>query len=689
MSREDKKQKGESRQDAKGADLESNAAECDGDDICEVHDIPIPPDGGWGWVIVMSSFLCNLIVDGIAYTFGVFLPKFVVYFNEGKGTVAWVGSLLAGVYLSCGPIVGALTNKFGCRTTCIMGSVVGMVAFALSTLSESVAMLMVTYGIIGGIGFGLIYLPAIVSVGYYFEKKRALATGIAVCGSGFGTFVFAPLASLLLQHYDWKGANLILAGIIFNCAVFGSLMRPLEAPKKKCKPLLQRMAEDKAAQLERGSLMGSQYFMVQLADGSYEKRLKVPVNVDPGVHSSFDLDELAGAHSAGRMPTISESKSDPANGDAAQQEKKEDKQMKNAQLKDNLEEDPKEGDKLLDELKAAAVLRGSRNSVSNGEASNLKRRSGACGSKDDVSSLSASKKDLAARPLARKDVLYTGSVTNLPEYQSQKSLASYRQSIVSIPKAVQAGKGGQGQKSRGGCCTCIPEATRKEISGLMDFSLMKDPVFLFLGVSNVFGMLGFYVPFVYIIDAATTKDIDEETAAFLLSIIGITNTVGRLISGYISDFPAVDSLFVTNVCIAVSGVAVFCVPFCSNYVGFCIASGVFGLFSSAFIALTSIVLVDLLGIAQLTNAFGLLCLLRGVAAIVGPPLAGSVFDMTQSYDVPFWLAGVFLFISSAISFMVPCVRRWAKRKEVALKAKTGGEMKQLKSSEDATRAVQT
>lgn len=46
--------------------------------------------------------MCCLIVDGIAYTFGVFLPKFVLYFDEGKGTVAWVGSLLAGVYLSCG-----------------------------------------------------------------------------------------------------------------------------------------------------------------------------------------------------------------------------------------------------------------------------------------------------------------------------------------------------------------------------------------------------------------------------------------------------------------------------------------------------------------------------------------------------------------------------------------------------------
>lgn len=227
----------------------------------------------------------------------------------------------------------------------------------------------------------------------------------------------------------------------------------------------------------------------------------------------------------------------------------------------------------------------------------MKRRSGASGSKDDVNSLSASKKDLA-RPLARKDVFYSGSVTNLPEYQSQKSLGSYRQSIVSIPKAVQTSKTSEKSST---CCACISEEARKEISGLMDFSLMKNPVFLFIGISNVFGMLGFYVPFVYIIDVATTKvniyfnyfgflvdsrsnfcttqDIEPAQASFLLSIIGITNTVGRLISGYISDFPAVDSLFVTNVCIAVSGVAVFCVPFCVDYIGFCITAGMFGLFS--------------------------------------------------------------------------------------------------------------
>lgn len=56
----------------------------------------------YGWVIVFASFMCNMIVDGIAYTFGVFIDEFVNDFKVGKGTVAWVGSCLSGVYLLAG-----------------------------------------------------------------------------------------------------------------------------------------------------------------------------------------------------------------------------------------------------------------------------------------------------------------------------------------------------------------------------------------------------------------------------------------------------------------------------------------------------------------------------------------------------------------------------------------------------------
>lgn len=53
------------------------------------------------------------------------------------------------------------------------------------------------------------------------------------------------------------------------------------------------MADEKRYQMERGSISGS-FFMVQLPDGTMEKRMKMPINYnyDPGVHSSFNLDQL-------------------------------------------------------------------------------------------------------------------------------------------------------------------------------------------------------------------------------------------------------------------------------------------------------------------------------------------------------------------------------------------------------------
>lgn len=79
--------------------------------------------------------------------------------------------------------------------------------------------------------------------------------------------------------------------------------------------------------------------------------------------------------------------------------------------------------------------------------------------------------------------------------------------------------------------------------------------------------------------------------------------------------------------------------------------------SAGYISLTSIILVDLLGLDRLTNAFGLLILFRGAAAIVGSPLAGAVYDVTKSYTVPFLMAGGFFFISAITSFMAPAMKQ--------------------------------
>ena len=75
-------------------------------------------------------------------------------------------------------------NKFGCRSVAIAGSLIGSASLALSTLCSNVIVFILIYGVVGGLGFGMVFLPAIVCVGMYFEQRRALATGIAG-NSGF------------------------------------------------------------------------------------------------------------------------------------------------------------------------------------------------------------------------------------------------------------------------------------------------------------------------------------------------------------------------------------------------------------------------------------------------------------------------------------------------------------------------
>lgn len=77
-----------------------------------------------------------------------------------------------------------------------------------------------------------------------------------------------------------------------------------------------------------------------------------------------------------------------------------------------------------------------------------------------------------------------------------------------------------------------------------------------------------------------------------------------------SDLTCVDSLSIVNTALVLSALSVISMPFLTDYVAFAVISSLFGLFIAAYIALTSIVLVDICGIEKLTSAFGLLTVFR-------------------------------------------------------------------------------
>lgn len=195
------------------------------------------PDGGWGWVVVFAAFMVNLIADGITFSFGVIFVEFLHYFGEGKSKTAWIGSLFMAMPLLSGPVASFLTDRYGCKRVTIIGAILAAAGFIVSSFTNSIELLFLTFGVIAGFGLSLCYVAAVVIVAYYFDKRRSFATGLSVCGSGIGTFVFAPVTQWLLAEYGWRGTTLVLSGLFLNLCVCGMLMRDLKftpgRPKSK------------------------------------------------------------------------------------------------------------------------------------------------------------------------------------------------------------------------------------------------------------------------------------------------------------------------------------------------------------------------------------------------------------------------------------------------------------------------
>lgn len=79
-------------------------------------------------------------------------------------------------------------------------------------------------------------------IGKYFYKRRPIANGIAMAGSPVFLSTLAPVNSQLYDIFGWRGSFLILGGLLLNCCVAGSLMRPIGPKPQPPKP------EDKAGQ---------------------------------------------------------------------------------------------------------------------------------------------------------------------------------------------------------------------------------------------------------------------------------------------------------------------------------------------------------------------------------------------------------------------------------------------------------
>ncbi|XP_071339736.1 monocarboxylate transporter 12 isoform X2 [Trachinotus anak] len=187
-----------------------------------------PPDGGYGWVVVMSSFFIMGLTAAVLKNFGIFFLDIQSHFGVLMSTTSWVTSTTIATFHLGAPVASALTLQFSQRVVIIVGGLLTASGMLLASMDLSLPWLYLTMGILQGLGISFAWIPANSMVSHYFVRWRPIAYAIASSGECVFAIMFSPFFQWLIEMYSWQGALLIIGGLQLNLCVCGALMRPLE-----------------------------------------------------------------------------------------------------------------------------------------------------------------------------------------------------------------------------------------------------------------------------------------------------------------------------------------------------------------------------------------------------------------------------------------------------------------------------
>jgi len=682
------------------------------------------PDGGYGWVVVAASFLVNMIADGVTFSFGVLFDKLEEEFGESKAVTAGVVSLFHAVPLLSGPVASALTDRYGCRKVTIVGAILASVGFLLSAFTHHIALLYITFGLISGFGLSLCYVAAVVIVAYYFDARRSFATGISVCGSGVGTFVFAEFTQFLVEKCNgWRGACIVLAGVFLNMIICGLLFRDLEWTKTlRVNKKIDRRKSKSSEQLKTGSSSSVSSPSRSSMPEVDELRTILESGDITGLFSSDELSECPRLSSSlVNIPTYlrcdeplpDEVINALTNNKAAHKLILEhfpnSLLAKTISLEDNLVKQnltpttnsPNSTKNVIKlKRKVSSLFKNShkplrpilkkpktshedevRISVDDNDDDEIQQPLSSSGNNNSkqpqflsaqVPSNPPSSYYLNHLRVRKQSLTYRGAMLSIPRYRLRASSCPdiYRNSMTTIAATeVESDTFYQSKEFLSGLCDCF-----KVWKKFMDWP------YLIFALSNFILYAWYDVMYVYLYNYAETDlKINPRDATKFLSVIGIFNTLGELIIGWLGDRPNVNLNLLYSVCMIVCGGATAMVPFLSNYYALCVMAGLYGLCISANYALTSPILINLVSLEQFSNAYGFLLLVQGVSNLLGPPFAGFLYDVYKIWHYTFGLGGLFIVLSGLLLLILPCSRQVKLLRNQRLSQNKG----QIKAKQDS------
>jgi MFS transporter, OFA family, oxalate/formate antiporter len=172
------------------------------------------------WVQLLLGLICMMTISSPQYVWTLLTKPLMAKLGVALPQLQVTFSILVVLQAFFSPFQGALIDRFGPRTLISIGTLLSGVSWVLAAHADSATMLYLTYGGLGGLGTGIVYVGVVGLVVRWFPGKRGFAAGVVAAGYGMGAIVTTfPIASTLASHgLDYA---LGLYGAIF--AVIGVL----------------------------------------------------------------------------------------------------------------------------------------------------------------------------------------------------------------------------------------------------------------------------------------------------------------------------------------------------------------------------------------------------------------------------------------------------------------------------------
>jgi len=194
------------------------------------------PAEGRRWGMLIAGVAVMILLSNYQYCFTLFTPGMKQQFTGVPySEIALIFSIFVLFETWPVPVVGGFIDRFGIRKLMLIGSVmVGAGWIGGGLTATSVFQLYIWYGLIAGLGCGIIYVAVVGNAIRWFPDRRGLAAGITAAGFGGGSALTPIPISLTIQSVGW-GQAMAIWGAIQGAVIF-LLALYLHAPEAGWRP---------------------------------------------------------------------------------------------------------------------------------------------------------------------------------------------------------------------------------------------------------------------------------------------------------------------------------------------------------------------------------------------------------------------------------------------------------------------